>query len=70
MHEKEEREENCYLKVVVPVVVGLGQALVLNQDNVVVQGPTFIDLFFIYIITIPSMNRIMQDPIIKFILFT
>jgi len=38
MHEKEGREGKCYLKVVVPVVVGLGQVLLPNQDNVVVYG--------------------------------
>ena len=32
--------------------------------------PIFIDLFFIYIITNPNKNRIMQDPIMKIILFT
>jgi len=37
MHEKEEREEKYYLKVVVPVVVGLGQALLPNQENVMVH---------------------------------
>ena len=41
MHEKEEREGKYYLKVVVPVVVGLGQALLPNQDNVVVHGTHF-----------------------------
>ena len=67
---KEEREGKYYLKVVVLVVVGLGQALLPNQDNVVVTEPTFIDLFSMYRITIPNMNRIMEDPIMKFILFT
>ena len=37
MYEKEESEGKYYLKVVVPVVVGLGQVLLLNQDNVVVH---------------------------------
>ena len=32
--------------------------------------PTCIDLFSIYIFTIPNMNRIMQDPIMKIIPFT
>jgi len=36
MHKKEEREGKYYLKVVVPVVVGLGQELLPNQDNMVV----------------------------------
>ena len=38
VHEKEEREEKYYLKVVIPVVIGLDQALLSNQDNVVVSG--------------------------------
>ena len=32
MHEKEERERKCYLKVVVPMVLGLGQALLPNLN--------------------------------------
>ena len=32
--------------------------------------PTFIDLFSIYIFTVPNMNRIMKDPIMKLIPFT
>ena len=35
--EKEERERKCYIKVVVPVVIRLGQVLLPNQDNVVVH---------------------------------
>ena len=38
MHEKEEKKEKCYLKMVVPVVVGWGQALLPNQNNVVIHG--------------------------------
>ena len=37
MHEKEEKEGEYYLKVVVPEVVGLGQVLLPNQDNMVVH---------------------------------
>jgi len=33
MHEKEERKEKCYLKVVVPMVVGLDQVLLPNLSN-------------------------------------
>ena len=70
MQEKEEREGKCYLKVVVPMVVGLGQAFLSNQNNVVMfMKLTFIDLFSIYIFTIPNMNRIMQDPNMKIIPF-
>jgi len=32
--------------------------------------PTFIDLFSIYIFTVPNMNRIMKDPIVKLTPFT
>ena len=70
MHEKEEREEKYYLKVMVPVVVGLGQALLPDQDNEWFIKSIFIDLFSIYIFTLPNMNRIMQDPIMKIIPFT
>ena len=31
--------------------------------------PTFIDFFSMYISTIPNMNRIMKDPIMKLIFF-
>ena len=68
MHEKEEREGKYYFKVVVLVVVGLGQALLSNHDNVMVY--TFIDLFSIYIFRVSNMNRIMKDPIMKLIPFT
>jgi len=54
MYEKEEREGKCYFKVMVPVVVGLGQALLPNQDNVVVHMElTFIDFFSIVILQSP-----------------
>ena len=66
MHEKEEMEEKYYLMV----VVWLGQALLPNQDNVVVTEPTFIDHFSSYIFTVPNMNRIIKDPIMKLIPFT
>ena len=57
-------------KVVVPVVVRLGQALQPNQDNVMVHEPMIIDLFSIYVIIIPNMNSIMKDPIVKLTTFT
>jgi len=38
MHEKEEREGKCYLKLVVPVVIRLGQALLPHVKNVEFQG--------------------------------
>jgi len=38
MHEKKEREKKYYLKVVIPVMVGLGQALLPNLSNVEFQG--------------------------------
>ena len=67
---KKEMEWKCYYKVVVPVVVGLGQALLPNQDNVVVHGtPLYWPLFYLHIYN-PNMNRIMHDPIMKFIPFT
>ena len=62
---KKEREGKYYLKVVVSVVVGLGQALLPSQGNVVAHGTSFIDLFSIYIFTVPNMNRIMKDPIMN-----
>jgi len=34
---KKKGKENYYLKVAVPVVIGLDQALLPNQDNVVVH---------------------------------
>jgi len=50
MHEKEESEEKYYLKVVVPVVVRLDQALLPNQDNVVVHiTHLYWPLFYLYI---------------------
>jgi len=69
MHEKEEMGGKYYLKAIVSVVVGLGQALLPNQDNVVVHGTHLFDLFSIYIFTVPKINRIIQDPIIKIIPF-
>jgi len=56
--------------VVIPVVVWLGQALLSNQDNVVVHGTHIFDLFSIYIFIISNMNRIMQNLIMKIIPFT
>ena len=67
---KEENEGKYYLKVVIPVVIGLGQALLPNQDNMVVHRTTFIALFSIYIFTVPNMKKIMKDPIMKLIPFT
>ena len=50
MHEKKEREEKYYLKVMVPVVVGLGQALLPNQNNVMVHGThLYWPLFYLHI---------------------
>ena len=68
MHEKEEREEKCYLKVVVLVVVWAKhcyQILILW----IIKKFTLDDLFPIYIFIIPNMNRIMHDPIMKIISF-
>ena len=70
MHEKEERKGKYYLKVMVPMGVRLGQSLLPNQEMRWFTEPTFIDLFSIYIFTVPNMNGIMQDPIMKIILFT
>ena len=70
MYEKEEREGKYYLMVVVLVVVELRQALLPNQDNVVFTELTFIDLFSIYIFIVPTMNRIMKNPIVKLTPFT
>ena len=64
MHKKEEREEKCYLKMMVPRVVGLNQVLLHNLNIV---DYTFDDLFLIYRVTTPQVNRIMQDPNIKII---
>ena len=50
MHEKEEREGKYYLMVVVPVVGWLGQALLPNQDNMVVHGThLYWPLFYLHI---------------------
>jgi len=38
MHEKEEREGKYYLKMVVPMIVRLGQALLPNLSNIEFQG--------------------------------
>ena len=63
---KEKGKENCHLKVVVPVVVLLGQAFLSNLDTVDFMKPTFYDLFPINIFIISNMNRIMHDPSMKF----
>ena len=65
MHEKEEREGKCYLEMVVPLVVGLGQALLPIKIMWWFTEPTFINLFSIYIFTLPNRNRIMKDPIMN-----
>jgi len=68
MEKKEiEGKKKCYLKVVVLVMAGLGQVLLPNLNNVVVGGTHFDDLFSIYIVTIPNLIRIMQDPNMKII---
>ena len=56
------------LKVVVPVVAGLGQALLPNLNLVDHQEITFYDLFLMHIVNIPQMNKIMHDPNIETIL--
>jgi len=54
MDEKEKKEAKCYFKVVVPVEVGLGQALLPNLNLVDIKEPTFDDLFLIYIFKTPK----------------
>ena len=56
--DEKEGNEKCYLKVVVSVVVGLGQALLPNLNIMDYQG-THDDLFYIYSVIIPNMIRIM-----------
>ena len=63
---KEKGKENCHLKVVVPVVVSLGQAFLPNLDIVDFHETTFYFLFLISIFIFPNMNRIVQDPSMKF----
>ena len=51
---KKKGKETCYLNVVLPVVVGLGQALLPNLNIVIIMKPTFDDLFPIYRVTTPK----------------
>ena len=48
MHEKEEWKGKCYLKVVVPVVVGLDQAFLSNQNIVDYQGTHLGMTYFLF----------------------
>ena len=70
MHEKEEGEEKYYLKAVVPVVVDWVKYYYPIKIMWWFMEPTFIDFFSMYILTVPNMNRIMKNPIVKLALFT
>ena len=68
MHEKEEKEEKMLSRWWFGWCLDWAKRYCPIKIMWWFTEPTFYNLFSIYIFTIPNMNRIIQDPNMKFIL--